>query len=249
MAGSDRKENMSPSSLTYSCYFPENDWLKLLDKKIFFGHQSVGSNIMEGIGIIQIKNNLEPVNFIETIDSTDFRFPVFGHFRVGNILNPKSKIDSFKDIIDGGLGNILDIAFMKIGYPDINKNTDLNELFDYYKQSMESLQLKYPNLKLIHCTVSLTTKPTGIKGLAKVVLDMDNNVYRDKFNSQLRSYYNASELFDIARIQSTFPDGTSYSYRNGIPGMIPEMSSDGGHLSELGKVVAAKEMLALLLLQ
>ncbi len=227
--------------------FHEPDRAMLGNKRIFFGHQSVGMSILDGIDELQKLYGSNYVKIVETRDCSDLIQPAIGHFKVGKILYPKSKIDDFVNIIDNGIGDCVDVAFMKIGFPDINKHTDVEDLFNYYRRSMDSIKEKYDNLRLIHCTVSLTTKPSGIKGIAKRVLKMDNNVYRNEFNELMRSYYEGNEIFDIAKIQSTSPDGIRYSYRKNIPGMVPEYSSDGGHLSKKGKLVLASELINVLL--
>jgi hypothetical protein len=146
------------------------------------------------------------------------------------------------------LGDVVDIAFMKLCYIDINNDTDVRELFEYYLKSLDSLQTKYPDLKIIHFTVPLTIKSKGIKGLAKVILKRDDNINRNKFNELMKNQFDQNELFDIAGIESTFPDGSSYRYVNGIPGLIPEYSSDGRHLNQDGKVLVARELVRKLLM-
>jgi len=226
----------------------ENDWIQLSDKRIFFGHRSVGSNIIEGITDLKNESNSTLVNILETKDVSDFQHPLFAHSGIGNNLDPKSKIDDFVNILKSGLGGSVDIAFMKLCYIDINNRTDINELFEYYQTAINLLQKEYPHLKIIHCTVPLTTKPKGLKGLAKVILKMDDNVFRDKYNQLMRNHYDSIVLFDIAKIEATFPDGTFNRYLNGIPGLIPEYSSDGRHLNQQGRLLIANELMRKLLM-
>lgn len=221
----------------------EENWMNIADKRIFFGHQSVGKNIIDGINDLQKQCNSNVIVFLETKNRSDFNHPLFAHSQIGNNLNPKSKIADFVNIVDNGLGNYVDIVFMKLGYVDINKATDINELFEYYKTSVSSLQKKYSSIKIVHFTVPLTTKPDGLEGFVKKILKMDNNVYRNKYNELIRNHYEPYEIFDIAEIQSTFKDGTTFRYRKNIPGMISDYSSDGGHLSQLGSQIVAHKLI------
>lgn len=226
-----------------------NDWNKLSEKKIFFGHRSVGSNIIDGLIELRNQRNSPAFNILETKDKSDFRPPVFAHAQIGENLYPKSKIDEFTRILENGLADSVDIAFMKLCFADINRHTDINELFEYYQTSINSLQEKYPNLKIIHCTVPLTPKRTGLKGIIRRFLLMDDNPYRHKYNQLMRSHYSDFELFDVAKMESTFPDNTAniYGYKK-TPGLVPEYSSNGGHLNQRGKLLIANELLHFLLI-
>lgn len=226
----------------------ESDWIKLSDKRIFFGHQSVGYNIIDGIITLKNESNSNSIIVLETKDSLDFQDPLFAHSKIGKNMDPKSKIDDFVNILEGGLVDAVDIALMKLCYVDINNHTDINELFEYYQSAINLLQKEYPHIKIIHCTVPLTTKTKGLKGLAKVILKMDDNVYRDKYNQLMRDHYDPNILFDIAKIEATFRDGTSNRYLNGIPGLISEYSSDGRHLNQQGRLLIANELMRKLLM-
>ncbi len=56
-------------------------------------------------------------------------------------------------------------------------------------------------------------------------------------------------FFDIAKIESTFPDGTRSTFtKDGKTyySMVPEYTHDGGHLNEMGRKKVAKQFLLLL---
>jgi hypothetical protein len=243
-----KEEKIAETNSAYMNKLTENDWIKLSKKRIFFGHQSVGYNIIDGITDLKNESNSILVNILETRDVSDFQHPLFAHSGIGKNLDPKSKIDDFVKILHSGLADSVNIASMKLCYVDINSHTDINELFEYYQTAINSLQKVYPHLKIIHCTVPLTIKPKGLKGLAKVILKMDDNVFRDKYNQLVRNHYDPNVLFDIANIEATFPDGTSNRYLSGIPGLISEYSPDGGHLNKHAGMLIANELIRKLLM-
>ena len=76
------------------------------------------------------------------------------------------------------------------------------------------------------------------------------NMRREEYNTLLRSKYQGREpLFDLARIESTNPDGTSaFADWNSV--RIPQLSNayteDGSHLNPLGRIHAAKSFVKLL---
>ncbi len=225
----------------------EDVWIKLSEKSFFFGHQSVGQNIMEGIVELKKLSNSSSCVIKDLKEISDIQRPMFVHTKVGANFNPKSKIDEFVSILESGLADSVDIAFLILGYVDINKHTNIEELFKYYQSSVNSLQEKYPHLIIIHFTIPLISKPKGLKGIAKRFLNRDTNVYGNKYNELLRNHYNSSELFDIARIESTFSDNTINIYGKGISGLVPAYTSDGGHLNQYGSLLIARELINKLL--
>jgi len=222
------------------------EWSLITGKKVFFGHQSVGNGVIKGIDSLQSTGTTSTINIVLTRDTSDFNGPIFAHSKIGKNLDPKSKIDDFVNILESGVGSAVDIAMMKLCYVDIDKNTDIKELFNYYQNSVNRMKSRFPDLNIIHWTVPLTEKPKGIKGVAKTILRMDDNVYRNRYNQLLRQSYSKEDIFDIAAIESTFDDGTQNLYKKAIPGLISDYSSDGSHLNELGRKVVAQHLLRIL---
>jgi hypothetical protein len=224
----------------------EKYWITISNARIFFGHQSVGYNIVDGINDLKNESHSSLFTILETRRSADFQHPVFAHSAIGKNLDPVSKIDDFVNILESGLADSVDIAFMKLCYVDFNRHTDINRLFEYYQNAMGNLQKKYPHVKIIHFTAPLTIKPQGLKGFVKILLKMDPNTERNKYNELIRNHYSDSELFDIAKIESTFPDGSANTYVGGIPGLVPGYASDGRHLNQQGRLRIASELIKFL---
>jgi len=220
----------------------EINWNLLCEKRIFFGHQSVGNGILKGIDSLQV-NLADRINIVDTRSAEEINGPILAHTKVGRNLCPESKIDDFVKIIENGVGNKVDIVMLKLCYVDLNTNSNPEAIFSNYKSSIERLSLQFPGIKVLHWTVPLTEKPRGIKGIVKSILRMDDNPYRHEYNELIRSTFNPDDIFDIALIQSTYPDGRRNLYRGEIPGLVPEYSSDGGHLNDYGKEYVATKLL------
>jgi len=220
------------------------NWSWLAERKIFFAHQSVGENIIEGIILIQ--RELPGINLeIKEISSAqDFRTPIFGHAKVGKNFDPFSKCDDFKKMMESGLGDKVDIAFMKMCYVDVIAKTDVDELFRYYTETMGYLEKKYPKTIFVHFTVPLTISQKGWKVRVKRLLhkplwDDEDNIKRFLYNEKLREKYGASgRLFELAEYESTWPDGSRSSfYLDGKKyfNLVSAYAWDEGHLTEMGK--------------
>lgn len=234
----------------------QEDWNNLASKKIFFGHQSVGYNLIDGL---EENLNENPIIGLKIIEGNNKRLldtPVFLHSKNGQNKNPKSKIDSFYAIMLDGLGSEVDIAGFKFCYIDFNDRTDVEDIFKYYKLKMEELYYNFPNIKIIHYTVPLKVVQKGPKAFIKRLFGKDigilDNAVRQKFNNLLLREFEGQPIFDLAQFQSTYPDGhREYSNLNGKKtySMVSTYSSDGGHLSELGKRYLSKKWLLFLLEQ
>jgi hypothetical protein len=110
----------------------------------------------------------------------------------------------------------------------------------------------------VHVTVPLTTEP-GLKEAAKNFVKRFlgrprssrlDNVRRARYNELLREAYAGREpLFDLARLESTRPDGTRQLFREDgrdYEALVPAYTDDGGHLNASGRQMAARALLEFL---
>jgi hypothetical protein len=237
---------------------PIEKWEKLTKKKIYFGHQSVGKNIMAGVKDLTKENPKIKLNIVKTSEHADFKASIFAHSAIGNNEDPLSKIESFSGFMKKGIGGKADIASLKFCFVDIYSSTDISSLYNTYKNKMSLLRIEYPKTTFVHFTVPLLRKTnpslkTWIKkimGKKDEFFDDSHNVKRNEFNNLLRNEYNGKEpLFDIAKIESTYTDGKRETFEaNGKTyySLVPEYTDDGGHLNETGRNKVAEQLLILL---
>jgi hypothetical protein len=235
---------------------PASGWKKLAKRKIYFGHQSVGFNIVHGIKDVMRENPTIKLNIVETSNPQDLNNPIFAHSRIGKNVDPESKIDAFGNFMENGIGNRANIAFFKLCYVDITDNTDLKAVFGKYETAMTRLKNKYPQTTFVHVTVPLqsirTSWKTWVKKLIgkKDIWEYGNNVGRNEFNILLRKQYGGKEpFFDLAKIESTHQNGSRSLFdMDGkiYSSLVPEYTYDGGHLNELGRKIVAEQLLIFL---
>lgn len=228
----------------------------LSSKKIYFGHQSVGFNIIDGIKDIMSANKLVKLNIIELDQIKKLESSGFYHARVGSNRNAISKIDDFAAQMDAGIGGTADIAFFKFCFVDIGADTDIQKVFAHYQVTMAKLRKKYPTTKFIHFTVPLgttiTTWKTRIKTLMgkKDIWEYDANIKKNEFNDLLTNHYTGKEpVFDIAYFESTYPDGKRSTFSKegkSYFDLAPEYTYDDGHLNEKGRRWVAEHLLVFL---
>jgi len=246
--GGDQMEKIKINTIN------ENDLRKLSEKNVYFGHQSVGYNVIDGIfDIIKDYPNVK-LNIVETDNPNDYKNGIFGHSGIGKNTDPISKIDDFVSKMNSGLGDVVDIAFFKLCYVDINSETNVENVFNYYKTEMNKLERKYKNVTFFHVTSPLMTndrvywgKKQKMKYYIKRILGMDigkdenraDNIKRNVFNKLLKHHYR--KVIDLAGYESTFPDATLK--KDQYEQLIMKYTTDGGHLNVIGSKKVAYDFI------
>lgn len=236
----------------------EINWQVISGKKIYFGHQSVGNNLLEGVRDILKENPSAKLHILETDSHSDITAGTLAHSSVGKNNDPISKIEDFQAKMDNGLGNNVDIAFFKFCFVDIDSRTDINGFFEKYRATMAELKKRYAKTTFAHCTVPLLRKEefslkTWVKqfmGKEGGFFDNRHNRARNEFNELLMNEYQGNEpVFDLAGVTSTHPDGSRETFTMGSRkyfALVPGYTDDGGHLNLTGRKIAAERLLVFL---
>ena len=220
-------------------------WDRLSNSKIYFGHQSVGSNIISGIEDI-LKDNQTIRLKIRTYNTNLKEIePGLYHEKIGLNKQPATKIAGFCKSLDSGVGEKMDMAFFKFCYVDFNSSTQVSDLFKEYKRACDNYTLKYPKLKIIHITVPLRVRTKGLKGMIDIMRGKDQNKKRCEYNKLLIKGYGTKNVFDLAFFESAYADGTREGEGN-VYALIPEYTDDGGHLNMQGRKIIAEQLLIFL---
>lgn len=237
---------------------PLEHWGRLGEKRIFFGHQSVGYNIIEGVQEIMREKPEIKLDLTETKQAGDFDSPIFAHAPVGKNTRPLSKIDAFEKIMNDGLGAKVDIAFFKFCYIDIMRDSDPAEIFRNYRSRAHKLKERFPDVRFVHITTPIHSAPIGLKRNLKQCVKtllgksgvVEDNAKRQEYNRLIRETYRDTEpVFDLALAESADPEGLrSYTDTNSgkVWFMPKEYTYDGGHLNEKGRKAVAMQLLVFL---
>lgn len=223
---------------------------KVARRRVFFGHQSVGANILEGVaGLTSGKLIIREGRTADALAS-----PGLVHTFLGQNEAPRTKIADFESALDA-LGGRVEIAFFKFCYVDFEARTDVEQLFAEYLAAMNRLRAKYPAVTFVHLTVPLTVVPQGAKAWLKKTVTRQapwgtrENAVRHRFNTLLRTRLEGHPLFDLAALESTHSDGTAVRYQldgQQLPSLAPEYSDDGQHLNPVGGRQVAAALLTFL---
>jgi hypothetical protein len=230
------------------------DLESLSGKKIFFGHQSVGWNIIDGLKDIAREKGWAGFSFVEAREPGDT--PGFYHAAIGQNGDPLGKIKDFEAIMRGGMGNKVDIALMKFCYVDFNPETDVEAVYAAYRDAMMRIAADYPKTTLVYATVPLETSEERWKAIVKRLIGRstrdDSNVARERINESIRAECSAAGkvLFDVAQVEATSSDslGKGLTASEGrYYSLKKEYSVDGGHLNLIGRKAAATALIDLLI--
>ena len=86
--------------------------------------------------------------------------------------------------------------------------------------------------------------------LGRSVLDIFDNSKRYEFNELMRKEYGGKDyFFDLAKIESTFPDGRRLLFKEDgktYYSLVPDYTDDGFHLNRKGSRILAEQFLILL---
>jgi len=220
-------------------------------------HQSVGKNLMDGIGLLATDAGVEIT--LEQRDASTlasgFRSNGIIHTYGGKNRFPDTKIKNFAEQLATFPENARpDIAVMKLCYIDFDIDTNIDKIFDQYTQTIDTLEKRYPEITFVHMTVPVMQFPRNLKARIKRLLGMDvwvdvTNAKRHAFSKRIRDRYPANRIFDIEKYESSYPDGQREQRNNHgetIYGLVPDYTYDGGHLNKQGKLFIASNFLAFL---
>lgn len=231
---------------------PAADWQALAQQRIFFGHHSVGADILAGVAAIAAARPQLRLRVVAGGPDAVAAEPGLAEAAVGANGDPLGKLRDFVDTVGGarvGGAAALDVAAMKFCYVDVDRRTDVEALFAQYRDAMAKLQAVLPGLRLLHCTVPLRAPRDTWKERVKRLLGQGvgaDNQQREAFNAKLRAEYGGKQaLFDIAAAESTLPDGSRVE-ADGAPCLAACYTRDGGHLNEVGQRALAREFLRVL---
>jgi hypothetical protein len=215
--------------------------------RVFWGHQSVGGNVLQGLTVL-----LSETQTIWTIakvgDVPLSSGPALLHQGIGKNGVPTEKIDDFANSVRSLAEPKPKITFMKLCFADVNRETDVDKLIEYYTRTLQQLKSEYPSVVFGHATVPLAPEADSYKDRLKRLAGIEipkerDNLRRVQYNALLRRAFPKDPLFDLDRIESTRRDGTRVQFQlDGQVGyaLAREYAGDGsGHLNTIGSKLAA----------
>lgn len=222
-------------------------------RRIFFGHQSVGLDLIEGLRELAALEGV-PLRVVEAGQAAGPGGALI-HQALPENGDPLRKLRSFAAAFQGGGAAGADLALMKFCYVDVNAGTDVAALFAAYQRTVAEVEAANPGLVLVHVTLPLQAVEGGLRGWAKERLGrprwgVEHDARREAYNELLRAAYRGkAPIFDLAAAESTRPDGgaeTAAFEGRPVRVLVPAYTDDGGHLNRAGRLAAARALVAAL---
>jgi len=213
-------------------------------KGLWFGHQSVGLNLLSGTQRLLDRNWGEEPVILATSDPARMGPGVLAEVGLGENYFPVGKIDAFQAAMGSGapvqVGDKVDVAMMKFCFVDFYDSAgywatgSVAALFARYQAAVAAVRAAHPGLTVVHFTVPLVHVDE---------YPYPGNDRREAFSALVRSTYGGGEpVFDLARLESTRADGvTRCTDASQVPALCPEWArpGDDGHLGVAGQDMAS----------
>ncbi len=217
-----------------------HEQLELISKKkVFFAHQSVGQNLVDGVTKLAFDEHV----MLRVVPYKPGALSEPGLVHAPNGVNgqPETKLRGFGELLAQADG--ADLAAMKLCYVDFSPETDAGALFEKFKAAHAEVKQQHPGLKVMVITTPLTTVQRGLKATLKNALGGGaygerENVKRHQFNELLRKEYQGKEpFFDLAALEAGSGSAGCSFERDGQkwPCLRDELTDDGGHLNTTGQ--------------
>lgn len=220
------------------------DALETLAKtKVYFGHQSVGRNVLQGLDELSKAAGVSVQ--VKKLDGSPWNAPAVAHSEIGKNNDPLGKIADFSQALARPEMTGTEVAILKFCYLDVAHDTikDPRALVEAYARGVDAVRAAHPNLKLVHATSPLRSDPPGWKTAIKRMIGRQtwedpDNVLRNAYNDEIRKRFAGQPIFDIALAESTLPDGSRSAFTldgKTVYTLAAPYTDDGGHLNERGR--------------
>jgi hypothetical protein len=209
-------------------------WTRFAAARVFFAHQSVGWNILDGVSMLARDAHGARVRVVNVAKETAPEGPALLHTEIGRNGEPLSKIHAFRELLEGGLGAQVELAVLKFCFWDFNRDTDVRAVFAEYESTLSRLQHEFPNVRFVHSTVPLMAADADWRARVRRLLLLPvpttlDNAKRHEFSNLIRTRYADREpIFDVQAAE----DGAD---SDDVPSLPDDLTTDGGHLNSEGK--------------
>jgi hypothetical protein len=242
----------------------ETCWADLREKRIYIAHTTLGRRIVEGvqevlrgspeIGLVVLPRELDERDVRQRVRDGDEKARLFEHAGIyhgeaGHDGEPEDKIEAFEEFLLSPDGASVDIAVLKFSCSDISRSTDATRVLDVYAGAVERIRRARPKLELVHATAPLREPDHGTRAAIRRMVGGGSdaaNATRGRFNDALRKRFAGDVFLDIARAESTRPDGTEVTVLvkgERWPALATEYGRGARDLTDQGRTMLGRELL------
>jgi len=158
--------------------------------RVYFGHQSVGANVLSGLADLQKQLDRPVIRVAELGDlGTAEGQGVMLQTAIGKNGQPDAKCEDFRQVMRQLQGRV-DAALFKFCYIDFDDQSDAAAIFDTYARTMDEMKRLYPEVVFIHVTSPLRSIERGPGVWARELLGK-----RNRASTPMRHAANSTACF------------------------------------------------------
>lgn len=228
-----------------------------LSTRFLFAHQSIGQDISRRIPIVYKSAKLPAPKVVTWNKAKTTKGPLVATATVGTNGNAVSKLRAFARLVNDAPRGSMKVALLAFNYQDVDAESDVDELFQSYVDTMTSLEAASPDISFLFATVPVTTANSWSEVDRSTITGLSNanqpvwqdNIARERFNTLIRERYaDTGRLYDIAALQAEIKgDKVAAKQHEDLwyYVMYPGNSSNGKRLNDAGSRRLAKTLILL----
>ena len=243
-------------SEAYAVPAPTADQLAAVaETRFFFAHQSVGESLVAALPEVFEAGGVDAPPTVVLGDAVPEGSGVVIETMIGDNGDPIGKVAEFDRILRGGLADQIDVALLKLCFVDIHADTDVEPVFEAYRDTLASLERDFPDITFMYSTVPLMHERDLFLRAKRLLgrgaeFDPIHNVTRERLNALLRAEYGGTgRLFDPATMEAAGTVGkveTLGSSEGEFLALRGGLATDSGHLTPEGAVLIGGGLVAAL---
>lgn len=226
-----------------------------LNVRVLLGFQSIGADISQGIQAAFRGSDLPKPKVLSWSRAKKERGALVATAKIGRNGSPKSKMKAFAALVNEAPRNSIDVAVLMFNYQDITAESNVDDVFQSYTDTMTSLENANPQVDFLYATTPVTTANSWtsmdsvkVTGLTNVTQPLwQDNIARERFNGLMRARYQSTgQLFDIAALEADLGKGKVVAKeheKQWYHVMNPALSIDGRRLNKTGSVKLATALM------
>lgn len=218
------------------------------ETRFFFAHQSVGESLVSALPEVFEAGGVDAPPTVAYGETVPAASGVVIETMIGVNGDPIGKVAEFDRILRDGLAEQVDVALLKLCFVDIHAGTDVEPVFEAYRDTLDALERDFPDVTFMYSTVPLMHERDLFLRAKRLLgrgaeFDPIHNVTRERLNGLLRAEYGATgRLFDPAKMEAAGNVGrvdTLGSSDGEFLALRGDLATDSGHLTHEGAVLIA----------
>jgi hypothetical protein len=224
-------------------------------RRVLLAHASLGQAMAAGVQHFVDTMDGVGVRVMRGVPPSDDRMAAIIALDHAAGTDARNQAAAFADAVTATLGSSGGIALFGYTASDVTETTDVDALFAAFRAATRDIEWLSPRVQFVPMTIPLTCsgEPTITRLVTRSLgrdVDFERNRRRNRFNRLLiDDFAGSNPVFDLARLQSTRPDGTRAFEFDGhelVYSLASEYTNADGGLNDAAQRMLAEQLLVFL---